>query len=47
MINHRNFIIHKPYGTISQFVNPHKRKKNYWVSFLIFLKKQWQLDGWM
>lgn len=24
---HRHFIIHKPYGTISQFVNPHKRKK--------------------
>lgn len=24
---HRHFILHKPYGTISQFVNPHKRKK--------------------
>tara|TARA_R110001632_G_scaffold47202_2_gene119562 strand:+ start:2487 stop:3050 length:564 start_codon:yes stop_codon:yes gene_type:complete len=24
---HRHFIIHKPYGTISQFVNPAKRKK--------------------
>ncbi len=24
---HRHFIIHKPYGYISQFVNPHKRKK--------------------
>lgn len=24
---HRHFIIHKPYGFISQFVNPHKRKK--------------------
>lgn len=27
MGKHRHFIIHKPYGTISQFVNPHKRKK--------------------
>ncbi|MFY0602386.1 MAG: pseudouridine synthase [Flavobacteriaceae bacterium] len=27
MIKHRHFIIHKPYGYISQFVNPHKRKK--------------------
>lgn len=24
---HQHFILHKPYGTISQFVNPHKRKK--------------------
>ncbi len=24
---HRHFIINKPYGYISQFVNPHKRKK--------------------
>jgi 23S rRNA pseudouridine2457 synthase len=27
MDHHRHFILHKPYGTISQFVNPHKRKK--------------------
>ena len=27
MILHRHFLLHKPYGTISQFVNPHKRKK--------------------
>jgi 23S rRNA pseudouridine2457 synthase len=27
MIKHKHFILHKPYGTISQFVNPHKRKK--------------------
>ena len=27
MIKHQHFILHKPYGTISQFVNPHKRKK--------------------
>jgi len=26
-VKHRHFIIHKPYGFISQFVNPHKRKK--------------------
>jgi 23S rRNA pseudouridine2457 synthase len=26
-ISHRHFVIHKPYGYISQFVNPHKRKK--------------------
>jgi 23S rRNA pseudouridine2457 synthase len=25
--NHRHFIIHKPWGCISQFVNPAKRKK--------------------
>lgn len=25
--NHRHFIIHKPFGYISQFVNPNKRKK--------------------
>jgi|TARA_B110000240_G_scaffold188334_1_gene227055 23S rRNA pseudouridine2457 synthase len=25
--NHRHFIIHKPWGMISQFVNPAKRKK--------------------
>lgn len=25
--NHRHFIIHKPWGMISQFVNPNKRKK--------------------
>ena len=24
---HQHFIFHKPYGTISQFVNPHKREK--------------------
>ena len=27
MEKHQHFIIHKPYGYISQFVNPHKRKK--------------------
>jgi 23S rRNA pseudouridine2457 synthase len=27
MENHRHFIIHKPWGMISQFVNPAKRKK--------------------
>ena len=27
MSKHRHFIIHKPYGAISQFVNPNKRKK--------------------
>jgi len=27
MPTHRHFIIHKPYGYISQFVNPNKRKK--------------------
>ena len=27
MSTHRHFIFHKPYGTISQFVNPNKRKK--------------------
>lgn len=28
MAKHRHFISHKPFGFISQFVNPHKRKKN-------------------
>ncbi len=27
IIKHRHFIIHKPWGVISQFVNPAKRKK--------------------
>ena len=27
MTKHRHFISHKPFGFISQFVNPHKRKK--------------------
>ena len=27
MKKHHHFIIHKPWGYISQFVNPHKRKK--------------------
>ena len=27
MSTHRHFIFHKPYGTISQFINPNKRKK--------------------
>lgn len=27
MDTHRHFLLHKPYGTISQFVNPAKRKK--------------------
>jgi len=27
MPKHRHFILHKPYGVISQFVNPNKRKK--------------------
>ena len=27
MVDHRHFIIHKPWGMISQFVNPAKRKK--------------------
>lgn len=27
MDTHHHFIFHKPYGTISQFVNPHKREK--------------------
>ncbi len=26
-LKHHHFILHKPYGTISQFVNPAKRKK--------------------
>ena len=28
MAKHRHFISHKPFGFISQFVNPHKRKKH-------------------
>lgn len=39
MINHRHFIIHKPYGTISQFVNPHKRKKKLLGEFFNFPAK--------
>lgn len=27
MPKHRHFILHKPYGVISQFINPNKRKK--------------------
>ena len=27
MSTHRHFKFHKPYGTISQFINPNKRKK--------------------
>jgi len=27
MPKHRHFLLHKPYGVISQFVNPNKRKK--------------------
>ena len=27
MDKHRHFMIHKPWGMISQFINPHKRKK--------------------
>ena len=27
VMQHRHFIIHKPYGYVSQFVYPHKRKK--------------------
>ena len=26
-MKHRHFIIHKPFGFVSQFVYPHKRKK--------------------
>ncbi len=39
MDNHRHFMIHKPYGTISQFVNPHKRKKKLLGEFFNFPKK--------
>ena len=39
MDNHRHFIIHKPYGTISQFVNPHKRKKKLLGELFDFPKK--------
>ncbi len=33
---HRHFIIHKPYGTISQFVNPAKRRKKLLGEFYNF-----------
>ena len=33
---HQHFIFHKPYGTISQFVNPHKRKKKLLGEFFNF-----------
>ena len=39
MSNHNHFIFHKPYGTISQFVNPHKRKKKLLGDFFNFPKK--------
>ena len=39
MNNHRHFIFHKPYGTISQFINPHKRKKNLLGDFFNYPKK--------
>lgn len=39
MNNHRHFIIHKPYGTISQFINPHKRKKKLLGELFNFPKK--------
>jgi len=36
---HQHFIFHKPYGTISQFVNPHKRKKKLLGEFFNFPDK--------
>lgn len=39
MVHHRHFILHKPYGTISQFVNPHKRKKKLLGEFFKFPEK--------
>ena len=39
MNNHRHFIFHKPYGTISQFVNPHKREKKLLGDFFNYPKK--------
>jgi 23S rRNA pseudouridine2457 synthase len=39
MDHHRHFLLHKPYGTISQFVNPHKRKKKLLGEFFKFPKK--------
>ena len=39
MDHHRHFILHKPYGTISQFVNPHKRKKKLLGEFFKFPEK--------
>ena len=36
---HQHFIFHKPYGTISQFVNPHKRKKRLLGEFFNFPDK--------
>jgi len=39
MSTHRHFIFHKPYGTISQFVNPNKRKKKTAWGALQFSKK--------
>ena len=39
MNNHRHFIFHKPYGTISQFINPHKRKKKLLGDFFNYPKK--------
>ena len=39
MDHHRHFILHKPFGTISQFVNPHKRKKKLLGEFFKFPEK--------
>ena len=39
MSTHRHFIFHKPYGTISQFVNPNKRKKKLLGEHYNFPKK--------
>ncbi len=39
MDHHRHFLLHKPYGAISQFVNPHKRKKKLLGEFFKFPKK--------
>ena len=36
---HQHFIFHKPYGTISQFVNPHKRQKKLLGEFFNFPDK--------
>ena len=43
MDHHRHFILHKPFGTISQFVNPHKRKKKLLGEFFKFPEKTMML----
>jgi len=45
MEKHQHFILHKPWGTISQFVNPAKRKKKLLGELSLYCNEEFVWEG--